>query len=57
MEKFGSICMVRMVYVVSCYSGFEGKRVIGNFLLKVLYARLVLDDDWIDVENWAKEGV
>ena len=49
--------MVRMVYVVSGYSGFGGKRVIGNFLLKVLYARLVRDDDWVDVEDWAKEEV
>ena len=29
---------------------------MGNFLLKVLYARLVLDDDWIDVDGWSKEG-
>ena len=30
---------------------------IRNFLLNVLYARLVVDDDWVDVEDWAKEGV
>ena len=24
---------------------------LGNFLLNVLYARLVVDDEWVDVED------
>ena len=30
---------------------------MGNFLFKILYARLVLDDNWVDVQDWSKEGV
>ena len=41
-----------MVFVVSGSSGFGEKRVIRNFFLKILYARLVLDDGWVDVEKW-----
>ena len=38
--------------------GLDGNGVFGNFLLKVLYARLVLEDG-VDgeMEFWEEEGV
>ena len=43
--------MIRVVYIVAGSSGFGGKRVVRKFFLNVLYARLVVDDDWADVED------
>ena len=31
--------------------GLEGNGWLGNFLSNVLYARLVVDDEWVDVED------
>ena len=57
MEEFGSISVIRLIYIIEGCSGFRGERVIREFSFKYLYARLVVVYDWIDVEDCAKEGV
>ena len=43
--------MFKVVYIERAVPALEGNGWLGNFLLNVLYARLVMDDEWVDVED------
>ena len=43
--------MVRVVYIIAGCSGFGRKRVVRKFSFECSNARLVVDDEWVDVED------
>ena len=43
--------MVRVVYIIAGCSGFRGKLVVRKFSFERSNARLVVDDEKVDVED------